>query len=1173
MLEDIVAYCEQLLEQTAFLQTFTDEALPFDENVLPTTLTWQAPTMAEGQATFAEWWMPVNLQSSLQLSDRSTPVHSWLLGTTNIFVASESFQNLGVSGKPGAGKSTLAKFLARKCAQFFLEHKDGRVPILFDVTDTLPALERDLDHTLSQGNDVLLLVDGLGKTEEAWDSVRDLVARLDTNRVRLILFSESARAMNLMGLETVWLYISEIDGLEPFCPSGSLHQKSAIISRIGRAIGDVAAPDTLNNTSSLLIELFLSRITGGSGGPTLALMQATEDAALTLEVKNPEQAFWIRELIDAASVSSIDDGLASAHELQHLLPTGDVGRWLLEPVPGTPRYKFSHSLIKDALVLRALARRTNGDVFEILKRLPSGPTRARLATGIVDYLRETGENIMGEPRWRSLSQTICRDPDLMETGLLAAVRSGGIDGLPNGAKARFDTLTKSGNGLEKARSLAASGIREIPVNGIANMPPKTPRPDQDLEFVERARRALTTTPDSGFAAAVERMVLNGSLREGILDKKLVDRISGRRELWHKIMLVLDRRSRRSFLEFTARSRSGLERLLEVDRNVSDAETRTDVASVLGRILQADALAALEELAADPVWQVRRSSALSLGDRGSHIGGLLTLRNDAEPNVRLAVLSAALRSAAPWGRDIVQEGLDNGSVDEQAIICYALENPDPRQAATMRSFLQSDDLELKIAAAGALGESLQALQFMKERDPGPVSPIKAPGFHMELGQVLTEDSGGDLAKTRDWRKISMLGRLMSPRTLHPTHTAEIVNAGEAAIDILLRSGSAFDNESIVTKKFVRSCVDVIIKNHPQPRDFSSRLLGAISALDRDSIPALADVWSASLRHIPSSEICAYIATQAPNRHADIAAAVLLGRFSAWGIASNLLMRHEYVVLRSMPPKSTVEGILRAVEMRPLSRGSLSQAAELATDVLSRSDVALDADQIERASRLVQFVRDPTSISPQQLESTEWHMFSFAHALATAGMDLAAGRVREAAGRIQEIPESNRDRAWLMLRERSSFALGKFDEVVTAHQLRREGVDHVVGLFDRALLGARAANLAHKRNLARSFLGFSVGLNRDIVQAQALILDLNYLEASGLLRRWSARDLYAACLQSLATGDAEASLKVKMTQSSLETLLQLKAEFQHEAYSGAPGLKHVLQALSEEFVRRDEREGSG
>ena len=71
-----------------------------------------------------------------------------------------------------------------------------------------------------------------------------------------------------------------------------------------------------------------------------------------------------------------------------------------------------------------------------------------------------------------------------------------------------------------------------------------------------------------------------------------------------------------------------------------------------------------------------------------MGDLLRLRSDPEPNVRLAVLTAALLTSEAWGQRVVNDALlTDGSSTERAIICHSLQSLTPVQAEAVRQFVK------------------------------------------------------------------------------------------------------------------------------------------------------------------------------------------------------------------------------------------------------------------------------------------------------------------------------------------------------------------------------------------------------------------------------------------------------------------------------------------------------
>jgi len=253
---------------------------------------------------------------------------------------------------------------------------------------------------------------------------------------------------------------------------------------------------------------------------------------------------------------------------------------------------------------------------------------------------------------------------------------------------------------------------------------------------------------------------------------------------------------------------------------------------------------------------------------------------------------------------------------------------------------------------------------------------------------------------------------------------------------------------------------------------------------------------------------------------------------------------------------------------LTIGHLSQAAELLTDVLSRFDLSLSEETLKNATHLMEFVRSPKTMDVQELNSPEQHPFVLAWGLLEAGRLLEAALADEAGSLLEAVPELFRNDSWLALRERCCFSHGRFEDVVRAHESRRNGVHPAVSVIDTSLLAARAANLGRRGSLATRFLGVGAGRSHDVVKAQRLILDGRQGEALPLCQRWSKGDLYASCLEHLASGSSPASIATKLNEGKwgMEELTQLHAEFSHAAYESVEASHGLVDLLWNELTRR-------
>lgn len=1160
-------YCDQLLEQTALLQDFTGDSAGFEASVRPVTLSWQPRRPTRAGRSFHEWWLPENLQTPLQLSLRSTPSSSRLRGHTDVWAASESFRHLGVAGSPGSGKTTLARLLARHHATQFLADPARLFPVLLDVNGAQADFSSDLDMALLDEGPILAIVDGIGRNENDWDLIKDQLADRELNRIRSVIFAESPRSTRVLGGETTWSYIDSVVGLSDAGVSESTASGSALIARLRRTArerGDVNGQD-LNVVGSLLLELFLSIPAEKLTGPALALMRAIEDTALRVEISHPDGPLWLRELVDA--VEATEDGKRlEANELQLVMPGGEVGRWLLELVPGTSRYRFSHSVIRDVLVLRALARRRNEEIASLLRQLPSGPTRARLASGIVDYLRTTGDSHEGQPRWRAMALTLGRDSDLMHIGPLVATSVGLRSELSEDAQAAVASLSTSLNGLETARTKACNAEPAPP----RSMPVLAPRATaNERTFVERTRRTLASTPDSVLLEAIERLVNERVLMPEVLDRALVTRLTNLPDIWARVFRVLDSRTLVTFLEKSIEAAAGLELVLAIDLTNCDAATRRCMAETLGLVLQPDALGVLEVLAGDSHWQVRRQVALSLGGRGSNVGDLLRLRSDPEPNVRLAVLTAALLTSEDWGQRVINDALlTDGSSTERAIICHSLKRLTPVQAEAVRQFFDDSDIELRLAAAVTLRDRERAFELMRERREVAGRRLMGPGFHMSYGHVLTERSDGDALATLGWQSMANLGALLDDPPPKPERVQALRSAGEAALGALTALPAALDWGAPEAKRLL-GALRVLLTEHPDRARFAAQLVGVLSALEPRSYASLCDSWNAALARISSRDIAELVKSHPPANHPHLVAAVLLGRFGDRNVPSNVLRRHEYVLLRSVGSQASIDGILTAVEGGRLTTGQLARLAELLCDILSRSDTPLTAETSLRAERLLGFVRSPRPQPPENLEAEADPEFSFARKLLHARELLSSAHASDASEALDSIEDFLRNDEWWALQERCLFAEGKFGDVVKAHEERRGDTHWAVRLHDRALLGARAANLTGEPQTALRFLGVGSGRDHDIVRAQMLLIGGDQpADAKALARRWADRDPYATCLAFAADdGSSRSSEGVNVADWRDEELAQLSAEFASSAYAKVPGAQTLVTILNGELsIRR-------
>lgn len=416
-------------------------------------------------------------------------------------------------------------------------------------------------------------------------------------------------------------------------------------------------------------------------------------------------------------------------------------------------------------------------------------------------------------------------------------------------------------------------------------------------------------------------------------------------------------------------------------------------------------------------------------------------------------------------------------------------------------------------------------------------------------------------------MSQMGRLFDTPSPDSTYLEKVRAAGDSVLQLLLASPPEFAPDSVEVRAFARTLEHVLDK-HPDPTSFSSQVLGALATLDTSSFAALSDAWNASLRRVSSREIADLLNAQPPTHHAHIVAAVLLGRFGDRNTFSNVLRRHEYTVLRRVGAVAAVDGILLAVNSGRLTIGHLSQAAELLTDVLSRFDLPLSEETLKNVTHLMEFVRSPKAMDVQDLNSPEQRPFALAWGLLEAGRLLEAALADEAASLLEAVPDLLRNDSWLALRERCWFSQGRFEDVLRAHESRRNGVHWAVSLMDTSLLAARAANLGRRGSLATRFLGVGAGRSHDVVKAQQLIIEGRQSEALPLCQRWSKGDPYASCLEHLASGSSPASIAAKLNEGKwgMEELAQLHAEFSHAAYERVEASHGLADLLRNELTRR-------
>lgn len=1183
------AEAARLLERTLYMPSFTKDRLEFDSAFIAPLLTWDLPPRAAEELTEAPaWWLPKVNALSL---DRSTPAPSTLDGVIDgLDVALRAFRAVGVHGDSGAGKSTLATWTARRLARQFLSaSREASLPVLVREDHSARALaeiERAA-RLVQEGNRVVVLLDGLpfdGLSGNDLDALLpvDLAA---ASGIRLVIFSRRAQPALWHGEAVHWLHLAGPDlesrrrmlaglasplhrpvvEIEPSAvPSTVLLTRLAGLARLASP----ASAGVAQIAQEFLVEMFHRMAQGSTNGASMrSLLTAAETVALTFH-RRAVREFSAGAILDALP-RSIDGAALSDLDAARFLPPQDIGNLLFTSVASrdeasSPRFRFAHDVIGDALVTRALAARTNTEILAELARLPLGVTRVRLATAVVHYLRDQEGEQDATGRWRALAHSLARASDLFETGLLVALAAGAYTGVEHDdAVARFQQLQGSRVGLDRARA-------EELLPSLDGAIWRLPGADKRSSIFARQSEGAPGRPHGAHKGFID--ALHGAKGEAfslLVRAALADEVLRSTMPWAALAgsLVSEpglfwevaRRIAEPGSLIEAAGRLGVPGLGVLTFPDIPGELLLPTVAALGNVLGERATEALEGYADSGDWEIRREVALTLGERGDDVGTLVRLLKDPEPNVGFAVVTSATRSSSEWAERVLDQVLVDGPSGWTVLVCLYLDGGRrERVRVVLEELLVSSDDRVATAAAVCLGDRET---FDRRGGLGVLRAfLRLPDREMRRGHVLTSEPGGDVEATIAWAGHRVIEAIMNKFSPAPQRddasSARLVTA-------LLRLAALRPDENrqvpARTLRVVREAgLHTVRYESPIVRE---QMHVALSALGAWGVDNLGDLWARLLAASSGRETIEVVHVLEVVTEANLAASILGERMRHPHI-TNVLDGPDRRALLRLPRDYVIAGVARLVRRGGLSLAALDELANLAADLMARHDLTPVPEDLAALDALVCAARRTEGWRDRLDVGDGWAGMAYAGRLEDVRHMLHSGRGAEAAGPLEDVPEGLREREWLRSMEYVSFVLGDLERTVSLGK-------KLLGDFPGVGVGVscRAANMLRRPDLALTLTSSIGGLDYVLLKAQAALIDGSLKRAAELLRadqplalRLARLDPYLICLHWLAGGEQSDEVWSTLIQRTrTKELVAFAAEFRHPVYAHLSDVTGLVQAL--------------